>query len=279
MQGTLDVKARLALGPAVVREMTCLAAAAALYPFGFSAATSEGLLRALASTATPDRVVGPPVVLVHGYGGNRSAWFPLMSRLVAAGLTDVHTVLYNPLTMGLPAIAERLVADCARAMQGTGTDRVHVVGHSLGGVVLRYAVARLGLGAHLDTGVTVATPHRGVPLARLGHGTLAADLRPGSALLADLASPCPAGTRWICYWSDGDLLVPPELARMSDDVPAVVDVAVPGEGHVSMLRSPAFLADVVERLLAADDQRPGELPRRPPSPVPALGQPVLAPAA
>jgi len=44
---------------------------------------------------------------------------------------------------------------------------VHVVAHSMGGLDARYALARYGAGG-VRSLVTIATPHRGTPLAALG---------------------------------------------------------------------------------------------------------------
>ena len=41
----------------------------------------------------------------------------------------------------------------------TGSDRLHVVAHSLGGVVLRWAAATLACGNWLSVGVTLGSPH------------------------------------------------------------------------------------------------------------------------
>ena len=38
-------------------------------------------------------------------------------------------------------LAERLVAEVERILLATGTDKVHLVGHSLGGVVIAQAIA------------------------------------------------------------------------------------------------------------------------------------------
>ena len=250
--------ARAARRPALRREMCSLASAAVLYPFGISSAASTGLLRLLRpDRPAPAATVTTPVVLVHGYGGNRSNWFPLQARLVDAGFVHLSAMLYNPLVSSVPQIAGQLVRQCERAMAEAGSDRVHVVGHSLGGVVLRCAVARGALGRHLDLAMTIASPHGGAPVARLGRGPVAAALRPGSALLRQVAAaPCPAGVRWVCYWSDADYVVSPSSAQLPPQLGAV-SVPVPDEGHMSILRSPVLLDDAVARLRA---ERPAHPP-------------------
>jgi pimeloyl-ACP methyl ester carboxylesterase len=204
-----------------------------------------------------------PVVLVHGYGGNRSSWLPLERRLRREGFRHVHTHTYNVLTTSVPDIARALVARCAAAAEEAGTEQVDVLGHSLGGVVLRCAVARYGLASRLSTAVTVAAPHRGTRAAFLGPGNVAASLRPGSALLADLRRETwNSQLRWVAYYADCDLVVPPASARLEGDVPGARDVLVPGAGHLGVLRAPAFLDSVVGLLLDRDTETPVVADRR-----------------
>ncbi|MGY1661198.1 esterase/lipase family protein [Geodermatophilus sp. SYSU D00705] len=249
------------IGPAhlaVLRELAALAAAAVRYPLGFTSATNGAALRLLGAGAEP--AAGPlttPVVLVHGYGGNRSNWLPLELALSRAGFVHVYAMRFNPLTTDVPRLAARLVDDCRGAMRRAGSDRVHVVGHSLGGVVLRCAAARLGLDAALDRGVTIATPHRGTSVARLGRGRVAAELRPGSPLLRAIEHARGSATvRWLSYWSDLDPIVRPWSALLPDSVPGAVNIAVPQEGHLSILRAPALLTDLVRRLRQAEVPTP-----------------------
>ena len=46
-------------------------------------------------------------------------------------------------------------------MAETGFERIHVIGHSLGGLIARYYVTRLGGDARVHTLVTLGTPARG----------------------------------------------------------------------------------------------------------------------
>jgi triacylglycerol esterase/lipase EstA (alpha/beta hydrolase family) len=214
-----------------------------------TSATNAALHRAFAAGGAARKTVTTPVVLVHGYGGNLSNWLPLELALGREGFANVYVMRYTPLFTDVPGIAGLLLRDCESAMRDAGSDRVHVVAHSLGGVVLRYAVAKLGLGAYLDMGVTVATPHAGTFLARLGRGSVAADLRPRSALLREInVAECPAPVRWVSYWSNCDPIVRPWSAVLPGSVLKGTNVPVPEEGHLSILRSPVFLADVVQRL-------------------------------
>jgi pimeloyl-ACP methyl ester carboxylesterase len=247
----------------LARELGEMARAAVLVPWRCTAGGIRALqpVRCEPAEGTPRRHA--PVVLVHGYGGSPASWVPLERELRRAGFVHVHAAAYNAVTTSIDGIARGLVPLCREAMETAGTDHLHLVGHSLGGVVVRYAVHRLGLAGQVRTAVTVAAPHRGTQVASLGWGGAARALRPGSRVLADLerrSAPC--GVRWVAYYSDRDLVVPPDSARLDEHGSQAVNVAVPDVGHLGVLRAPAFLASVVAVLSAAEEraERSGRRP-------------------
>jgi hypothetical protein len=244
---------------AMVRELAALSSAAVLFPLGIMSARNAHVLKlSAAPEALALEATTTPVVLVHGYGGDRSNWLPVEAALGRAGFANVYAMRYNPLLSDVPEIAARLVRDCRTAMTETGSDRVHVVAHSLGGVVLRHAATMLGLDTWLDVGMTVATPHAGAFVAQFGRGAVAAALRPGSPLLRTINEvECHGAVRWVSYWSNLDPVVRPWSAVLAGPARSVVNVHIPEEGHLSILRSPVLLADVVQRLRLAEEHAAG----------------------
>ena len=248
---------------ALAREALGMVRAMAVHPLGFSGGPSPSRLLAPA-VAEPDRDLPrctTPVVLVHGFLGNRSSWFPLERGLAAAGVVNVHAVTYRASVSDLPTMAAQVVSTCRHAIREAGADQVHVVGHSLGGLVLRYALHVLGLADCVGTAVTVATPHRGVPVARFGRGALVTALRPRSPLLAELDAACrPDGVRWVAYYSNTDVVVPARSARLTHPALQVDNRLVPDQGHISILRSNVLLDSIRRLLLQVDgsavDSRP-----------------------
>jgi len=197
-----------------------------------------------------------PVVLVPGYGGNRTNWRPLEQALTAAGFTDLHVLAYDVTASDVPALAAGLSATCRAVLRTARASQVHMVGHSLGGVLIRYAVTRLGMAESVGTVTTVASPHRGTQLARLGRGPVAAALRPGSALLDELTDQPAQGVRWLAFYSDLDVVVTPRSARLDQSGPDVANVLVPTHGHLSILRSAQVVQGVVEHLLDNEQRHP-----------------------
>ena len=209
-------------------------------------------------TAGPDVPARPraderlPVLLVHGYGGCAGQWVPVRSALLAAGFHTVETFAYDSFRFDVPTLARQLAQSVRRLLaehEAEGVHEVILVGHSLGGVIVRYAVSLGGLDAVVRTAVTVAAPHGGCALARLAVAPAAAQLRPGSALLRRLeAAASPGHARWIAYSGGSDLVVPPQRAQLRPDALAAVNVEVPDEGHLSILSSRRLARDLVERL-------------------------------
>ncbi|ANM29323.1 hypothetical protein ABI59_06530 [Acidobacteria bacterium Mor1] len=103
---------------------------------------------------TPQRAVnGETVVLVHGLWMYSWAMSPLSLRLQQMGFRT-HKFSYPSVRKDLEANGRQLAA----YVQGLDCERVHLVGHSLGGLVIR---AMLGTHSGLPDGrvVTLGTPH------------------------------------------------------------------------------------------------------------------------
>jgi triacylglycerol lipase len=209
--------------------------------------------RAEPAFVAPQRVQahpGPsrrPVLLVHGFGGTTSSWYFIARALVAKGLT-VDAMTYTPFGTSVEQLADRLAAEVDRMLSRTGADKVHLVGHSLGGVVIAQAIASGRLAGKVDTVVTLGAPFGGSPWAHLvPFGAIVRALRGGSPLLRRLASaPVPEGVRWLAITATLDVVVPG--VRSVPAHPAVETVAISGVGHLGMLLSPQVVGSIVAAL-------------------------------
>ena len=72
---------------------------------------------------------------------------------------------YPPLGTSVEQLAEQLVAEVETILCATGADKVHLVGHSLGGVVIAQAIADRRLDGRVDTVITLGSPFGGSPWA------------------------------------------------------------------------------------------------------------------
>src|SRR5262245_47495815 len=78
-----------------------------------------------------------PVVLVHGLLGNPSNFLVLRTHLSRLGIRSFASFSYGP-RLDYQSLAPRLAEMIERVCRDTGSPRVDVVGHSLGGLIARY---------------------------------------------------------------------------------------------------------------------------------------------
>ncbi len=177
-----------------------------------------------------------PVVLVHGLVDNHSVFAVMRRNLRRRGFAHVCSWNYSPLLTDVARGAAALGRHLEQICEQTGHDRVHVVGHSLGGLIARYHVQRQGGDQRVESLVTLGTPHQGTVLAHLLPTPLVRQLRPGSPVIRELAEPAPGvRTPVTAIYSDLDQVVLPTSAGRCDhpDLQAR-NVLVRGVGHMSL---------------------------------------------
>jgi hypothetical protein len=179
---------------------------------------------------------GTPILLVHGMIDNRSIFTLLRRGLRRRGFGRVVSINYSPMTSDVRVAAAWLAEEVESLVAETGYERVHVIGHSLGGLIARYYVTRLGGHRRVHTLVTLGTPHEGTFNAYALPSNLCRQLRPGSELMRELGAAVPGcGTRFVAYWSDLDQLVFPQRnARLNHPDLTVRNIEIHGTGHLSL---------------------------------------------
>ena len=207
-----------------------------------------------------------PILLVHGIVDNHTIFTLLHRALRRRGFATVSSYDYGLLTRDIPAAASLLGEAIEKLAADTGYERVHVVGHSLGGLIARYYVQRLGGDAWVHTLVTLGTPHQGTELARpLKMLPLLDQLTPKSELIRELAQPAPGcRTRFLALYSDIDHMVwPSRNARLDHPDLQVRNMSVRGVGHLSMPNNGQVAFTIASALAELD---PFETPGSPDEP-------------
>jgi len=191
-----------------------------------------------------------PVVLVHGLGHNPGAWSPLAARLGVAGFSQLVPVSYG-LACEVPSIAARIADQVEAIVASPRVERVHLIGHSLGGVAIRYWYDVLGGDTRADVVVTLGSPHLGTIWTRLPFlSAPARDLAGGSPVSRALSRSNVRHDRWTTIGGTFDVVVPPSRAHLPDA--ENVNVAA---GHAGLLTSSAVAGHVCMALLHAEDRR------------------------
>ena len=214
-----------------------------------------GLRRPGMTANLADRTGGAaqPIVLVAGLADNMAVFTRLRSALEGCGVGPVVAFAYSPLVGDVPSVAARLSEQVEQLCAVTGASRVRLVGHSLGGLIARYYVQRLGGHARVDLVVTVATPHRGTVAAWLLPALpLVRQLRPDTELYAERAEPAPnCRSRFVTFSSGADAVILPARNGQLDhpDLPTR-NVVLPGICHFT-LAGHRLVIDEICQLFAA----------------------------
>lgn len=131
----------------------------------------------------------PPVVCVHGLWHRAQGWFYMRRALAKAGFTRCFAFSYKSYKYTRPdEICPLLEAAVLEAETRCPGQKPILVGHSLGGVIIRCWLAEPGNADRVQGVLTLGTPHRGSSLAALAFGTLGKSLRPSNPFFADLAA-------------------------------------------------------------------------------------------
>lgn len=115
-----------------------------------------------------------PVLLCHGYGA-------IASLVKPSPLYDVAILMR---THNIPAFAPNIVPYAAIEIRAEGWRdiinrlskklsgrKINIIAHSMAGLDIRYALAKLDIAEHVESFTTISTPHRGTSLAELSLKT------------------------------------------------------------------------------------------------------------
>lgn len=190
----------------------------------------------------PDR---NPVLLVHGISDSHWSMLWLAHYLRREGW-EVHTINLTPNwgQKGLEPLAGQVDA-YARAQ--FGARRFDLVGFSMGGLVSRYYVQRLGGLERVDHLVTLSAPHNGTVMANLIPNRGCREMRPGSPFLKDLARDADKleNVKFTSLYTPYDVVIVPQR---SSEMPQANNIRMPVAAHPLMVLDKRCLRIVADAL-------------------------------
>lgn len=192
-----------------------------------------------------DPAGGAPVILLHGLFQNRACWLWLKYRLRRRGLRNLYTLNLPP-WKDIETLTERLALKVDELrLAGAGT-RVHLVGHSMGGIIARNYLQLRGGAERVDRCVLLAAPNHGSKLAPFAVSRLGELVVPGSPFLQRLgAAPLPHPERILAIFTRHDNIV---LPWQSGRLEGVQQTELERIGHIGLLFDPRTLRRLVEFL-------------------------------
>lgn len=153
---------------------------------------------------------GKAVLLIHGIFDTDDIFWQMSQYLINLGW-DVHSFNLSPNTggIGLDKLAEQ-VEDYVNK-KFVSDQLFNIVGFSMGGIVSRYYLQRLGGIQRVNTFISISSPHNGTwtayPLALPGI----LQMRPDSDFLRDLNSDIQMleNINFVSMWTPLDLMIMP----------------------------------------------------------------------
>ncbi len=188
---------------------------------------------------------GTPIVLVPGFCCNRGYWTPFVRWLREGGFGPVYAVTLEPLLGCIDENAKVLGHFVEAVCADAKSDKVILIGHSMGGLVSRsYLYA--GGQARIEQIICIGSPHQGTVIAkdlrRLGKNL--SQMCPESEWVIQLNArqqlACPVPITSII--TPHDNIVAPQASALLR-YPNARNVFLPGIGHLEMVISkPVFEA-------------------------------------
>jgi triacylglycerol lipase len=125
------------------------------------------------------------IILVHGFADNARRLAYMSTYLKRRGW-NVLTPTLRPSNGTVPL--EELAKQLETFIQNniSANSRVDLVGFSMGGLICRYYLQRLGGLSITDRFISISTPHNGTLTAKLFNNPGIRQMRPGSIFLKDL---------------------------------------------------------------------------------------------
>ncbi len=196
-----------------------------------------------------------PVLLVHGIWDTGAKLATLRTAIERAGRTNVQTIdlVPNDGRAPLRSLAAQLHDRVESLLRDHRAHRIDLVGFSMGALVSRVYLQRLGGKGRVRRFVSISGPHGGTVHAHALPFAGVRDMRRGSALLRELeADPDPWGEVEVhVLYTPYDLMIVP--ARSSELAGARTTTRIPVALHRFMIEDPRAVSAVARILVAPGD--------------------------
>lgn len=191
-----------------------------------------------------------PVLLLHGLFINRAGWFWFKGALRRRGFRNLVTMnlssYHNEETL-----TEQVAKRVDELRHSLNVEKVHLVGHSMGGIIARNYLQLRGGENKVDRCVFLGTPHAGSKLTPFALSPLSSALVPNSDFLKRLATAPPpqqAQTSNI-YSSKDNMVVPANSAHLA----WLDNIVLDRIGHTGLLYRRKSIEAVAAALGSTDE--------------------------
>lgn len=156
------------------------------------------------------QIVASPILYAPGYLDQAETLRSTCRRLANRTGNPVYIINYKALLQSITEHAKDIERLATKIIGEHKYDNFILIGHSMGGVATeRYISTRSNQAAEIKLWTTIGSPLSGTPVAYLGIGACAAEMRPNSQLLQEVkASPISSKVPQLHIQTRTDLVVP-----------------------------------------------------------------------
>lgn len=179
-----------------------------------------------------------PVLLIHGYMCNAGVWRTTQRQLKRLGITSLAVSLEPPfcsIDHYMTSIDEAI----ATLRSAAGSHQVNVIGHSMGGLVIRAWVRARGH-EQIHHVCTLGSPHAGTAMSALGLGDNVRQMQWLSNWLHELSNhphDLTLRRKMTCFWAHHDNIISPPQSSI---LPNATVIGVPDCGHLALIEHASF---------------------------------------
>jgi triacylglycerol lipase len=187
----------------------------------------------VAAASGPD-----PVLLIHGWRSDASAWDVMVGRFATL---DGRTVVAVTLPGNDNIVNGKYIRDQVNALKSGDSRWGHldIVGVSMGGLSSRYYLKSLDGTSNVDAYVSLGTPQYGIRAACLLPQSQGGQMCPSSTFLTSLnaGDDTPGTPRYMTLWGSSDTTVPQSATKLDGGacyttIEGVVHTAYEEDEHV-----------------------------------------------
>lgn len=186
-----------------------------------------------------------PILLLHGLFCNQSCWFWFKRQLKQQGFKNIVTMNLSS-WHSEEVLTELLAKRVDELRHQLGVNKVHLVGHSVGGMIARNYVQLRGGNDKVEQLVCLGSPHHGSKLATFSIAPLGKLLIPNSDFLQRLnAAPIAEKVEMTNIYTNKDNMVLPNANNHFSWGKAIT---LDGMGHTSLIYRKASIAATITAL-------------------------------
>ena len=159
-----------------------------------------------------------PIIFVHGLYHNHTAWYLYLRWFRRWGWSHMKAINLKGKFRSIHEFARILSEEVEKVLAETQSEKVDLVGQSMGGLVIRCYLAEYSGRAKIRRVVTLGSPHGGSKLAVFGLGQAAKEMVPGSAFLESLNQGVQipkTGRFYAIYTIVDNMVFPNESAKLA----------------------------------------------------------------